>query len=112
MILSTHQPTMLPWKKNLDSIQIFSSCYQHHEEYCELDDADDQKDQANWFDDLDQYVFNFKHKIHNGWKNQIISHQDIHQKEVAEVRGPLGAQHLVVTLNHQHSRNCLKRKLK
>ena len=39
-----------------------------YEEYCELVDADDQKHQANWFDDLDQDVFNFKHKIHNWLK--------------------------------------------
>ena len=62
-----------------------------YEEYCELVDADDQKHQVNWFDDLGQDVFNFKHKIHN-WL-----------EEVAEARSPLGAGPLVVVPNHQQS---------
>ena len=47
---------------------IFKLLSTYHEEYCELVDADDQKHQVNWFDDLDQDVFNFKHKIHNWLK--------------------------------------------
>ena len=47
---------------------IFKLLSTYHEEYCELVDADDQKDQANWFDDLDQDVFNFRHKTHNWLK--------------------------------------------
>ena len=47
---------------------IFKLLSTYHEEYCELVDADDQKHQVNWFDDLDQDVFNFKHKIHNSLK--------------------------------------------
>ena len=47
---------------------IFKLLSTHHEEYCELVDADDQKHQVNWFDDLDQDAFNFKHKIHNSLK--------------------------------------------
>ena len=39
-----------------------------YEEYCELVDADDQKHQVNWFDELDQDAFNFKHKILNWLK--------------------------------------------
>ena len=49
-------------------LDIFKLLSTYHEEYCELVDADDQKDQANWFDDLNQDVFNFKHKIHNWLK--------------------------------------------
>ena len=44
---------------------IFKLLSTYHEEYCELVDADDQKDQGNWFDDLDQDLFNFKYKINN-----------------------------------------------
>ena len=47
---------------------IFKLLSTYHEEYCELVDAGDQKHQVNWFDDLDQDVFNFKHKIHNWLK--------------------------------------------
>ena len=35
----------------------------HHEEYCELLGLEDQRNEVTWFDDLDQDVFNFKHKI-------------------------------------------------
>ena len=38
----------------------------HHEEYCELLDAENQQQEEGWFDDLDQDVFNFKHRI-NSW---------------------------------------------
>ena len=48
--------------------EIFKLLLTYHEEYCEVVDADDQKDQANWFDDLEQDVFKFKHKIHNWLK--------------------------------------------
>ena len=51
---------------------IFKLLSTYHEKYCELVDADDQKDQAYWFDDLDQDVFNFKHKIHNWLKESDI----------------------------------------
>ena len=44
---------------------IFKLLSTYHEEYGELVDADYQKHQANWLDDLDQDVFNFKHKIYN-----------------------------------------------
>ena len=47
---------------------IFKLLSRYHEEYCELVDADDQKHQVNWLDDLDQDVFSFKHKIHNWLK--------------------------------------------
>ena len=47
---------------------IFKLLSAYHQEYCELVDADNQKHQVNWFDDLDQDVFNFKHKIHNWLK--------------------------------------------
>ena len=47
---------------------IFKLLSTYHEEYCELVDADDQKHQVNWFDDLGQDVFNFEHKIHNWLK--------------------------------------------
>ena len=47
---------------------IFELLSTYHEDYCELVDADDQKHQASWLDDLDQEVFNFKHKIHSWLK--------------------------------------------
>ena len=47
---------------------IFKLLSAYHQEYCELVDADNQKHQVNWFDDLDQDVFNFKHKTHNWLK--------------------------------------------
>ena len=47
---------------------IFKLLSTYHEGYCELVDADDPKYQLNWFDDLDQDVFRFKHKIHTRLK--------------------------------------------
>ena len=42
---------------------IFKLLSTYDEEYCELVDADDQKDQANLFDDLDQNVFKLVERI-------------------------------------------------
>ena len=47
---------------------IFKLLSTYHEEYCKLGGADDQKHHMNWFDDFDQDVFSFKHKIHNWLK--------------------------------------------
>ena len=41
---------------------IFKMLSTYHEEYCELVDADDQKHQVNWFDDLDQDVLTLNTK--------------------------------------------------
>ena len=75
-------------KEELEQYSDIFKMLSTYEEYCELVDADDQKHQVNWFDDLDQDVFNFKHKIHY-WL-----------EEVAEARSPLGADPLVVVPNH------------
>ena len=40
----------------------------HHEEYCKLLDAENQQHEELWFDDLDQDVFNFKHRVHSWLK--------------------------------------------
>ena len=45
-----------------DLLKLLST---HHEEYCELLGLEDQRNEVAWFDDLDQDVFNFKHKIHS-----------------------------------------------
>ena len=45
-----------------DLLKLLST---HHEEYCELLDLEDQRNEVAWFHDLDQDVFNFKHKIHS-----------------------------------------------
>ena len=45
---------------------LFKLVTNHHEEYCELLDAENQ--QQGCFDDLDQDVFNFKHRIHSWLK--------------------------------------------
>ena len=47
---------------------IFKLLSTYHEEYCKLGGADGQKHHMNWFDDFDQDVFSFKHKIHNWLK--------------------------------------------
>ena len=47
---------------------IFKLLSTYHEKYCDLIDADDQKCQVNWFDELGQDVFNFKHNICNWLK--------------------------------------------
>ena len=49
-----------------DFFQLLST---YQEECCELVDAENQKHQVNWFNDLNQDVFNFKHKIHN-WSKE------------------------------------------
>ena len=40
----------------------------HHEEYIELVDAENQHHEEGWFDDLDQDMFNFKHRVHSWLK--------------------------------------------
>ena len=40
----------------------------HHEEYIELVDAENQQHEEGWFDDLDQDMFNFKHRVHSWLK--------------------------------------------
>ena len=40
----------------------------YHEEYCKLLDAENQQQKEGWFDDLDQDMFNFKHRIHSWLK--------------------------------------------
>ena len=47
---------------------LFKLVTNHHEEYCELLDAENQQQEEGWFDDLDQDVFNFKHRIHSWLK--------------------------------------------
>ena len=39
----------------------------HHAslKYCNLLDAENQHHEGNWFDGLDQDVFNFKHRLHS-----------------------------------------------
>ena len=49
-----------------DFFQLLST---YQEECCELVDAENQKHQVNWFDDVKQDVLNFKHKIHN-WSKE------------------------------------------
>ena len=80
---------------------IFKLLSTYHEDYCELVDADDQKHQASWLDDLDEEVFNFKHKIHSWLK--ASDNKSLRPSSRAEARSPLGPQHLVVAPNLQHS---------
>ena len=42
---------------------LFKLVTNHHEEYCEFLDAENQQQEEVWFDDLDQDKFNFKHRI-------------------------------------------------
>ena len=42
----------------------FLICLSHHEEYFESLDAEKQQHKEGWFDDLDQGLFNFKHRVH------------------------------------------------
>ena len=42
---------------------LFKLVTNHHEEYCEFLDAENQQQEEGWFDDLDQDMFNFKHRI-------------------------------------------------
>ena len=44
---------------------LFKLLSTHHEDYCELLGLEDQRNEVAWFDDLDQDVFNFKHKIYS-----------------------------------------------
>ena len=47
---------------------LFKLVTNHHEEYCELLDAENQQHEESWFDDLDQDMFNFKHRVHSWLK--------------------------------------------
>ena len=42
---------------------LFKLLSTHHEEYCELLGLKEQRNEVYWFDNLDQDVFDFKHKI-------------------------------------------------
>ena len=42
---------------------LFKLISTHHEEYCKLLDAKNQRDKGNCFDELGQDVLNFKHKV-------------------------------------------------
>ena len=42
----------------------FLICLIHHEEYFESLDAEKQQHKEGWFGDLDQGLFNFKHRVH------------------------------------------------
>ena len=44
---------------------LFKLLSTHHEEYCELLGLEEQRNEVAWFDDLEQDVLNFKHKIHS-----------------------------------------------
>ena len=44
----------------------------HYEEYCELLGLEDQRNEVAWFDDLDQDLFNFKHKIHSWLRDSSV----------------------------------------
>ena len=44
---------------------LFELLINYHKEYCDLSASDDLEEQAQWFEDLDEKVFNYKHKIHN-----------------------------------------------
>ena len=44
---------------------LFKLVSTHHEKHCELLGLADQRNEVAWFDDMDQDVFNFKHKIHS-----------------------------------------------
>ena len=47
---------------------LFKLVTNHHEEYCKLLDVENQQHEERWFDDLDQDVFNFKHRVHSWLK--------------------------------------------
>ena len=65
MIFFTLQVIKWLLKKNCNSILICKLLSTHYEEYCELLGLEDQRNELAWFDDFDQDVFNFKHKIHS-----------------------------------------------
>ena len=44
---------------------LFKLLSTHHEKYSELLGLEEHRTEGAWFDDLDQVVFNFKHKIHS-----------------------------------------------
>ena len=84
----------------------------YHEECCELVDADNQKDQAIWFDDLDQHVFDFKQKIRNWLKESDNNLSRPSSRGSSRSKKSSGSTKSSVAPNHQHSWNCLKRRLK
>ena len=56
-------------RKEIDQYSdFFKFITNYHEEYCELLDAENQQNEEGWFDDLDQDVFNFKHRVHSWLK--------------------------------------------
>ena len=83
---------------------LFTLLSTHHEEYCELLGLEEQRNEVAWFDNLEQDVFNFKHKIHSWLRDSAdkISSKasSKHQREVAEVRSHLGVPSPVVAPSH------------
>ena len=47
---------------------LFKLVTNHHQQYRKLLDAENQQHEELWFDDLDQDLFNFKHRIHSWLK--------------------------------------------
>lgn len=47
---------------------LFKLVTSHYEEYYELLDAENQQHEGDWFDGLDQDMFNFKHRVHSWLK--------------------------------------------
>ena len=61
---------------------LFKLVTNHHQQYRKLLDAENQQHEELWFDDLDQDLFNFKHRIHS-WLNLHRNHQGV--QDVAAV---------------------------
>ena len=56
-------------RKELDQYSdLFKLVTNHLEEYSKLLDAENQQHEELWFDDLDEDVFNFKHRVHSWLK--------------------------------------------
>ena len=91
-----------------EELQQYSDLFKllsiHHEEYCELLGLEEQRNEVAWFDDLDQDVFNIKHKIHSWLRDSANKSSSKasskHQREVAEVRSHLGVPSPVVAPSH------------
>ena len=50
---------------------LFKLLSTHHEEHCELLGLEDQSNEVVWFDNLNQDVFNCKHKIHRWLRDSV-----------------------------------------
>ena len=85
-----------------DLFKLFTN---HHQECCELLDAENQQHEG-WFDNLDQDMFNFKHRVHSWLKEAAHKSSKGSRRSSSKrqkVQGDQQAINIVAVPDHQLS---------